>query len=613
MQKRLRRMQLSKKMMITYAGTMAALILCMSMLLFFHFRKVMRQFTRESMISVSNANAQSMEMLLGSIEKAINLVVPDYVADETNDSASQGYYVVRLLQGYSDDPSGIKLVEQFQLYQQTQKMLSDYFGICLGSEKNNYYCALFADERYEFTRFLGTFRSWNKYSGGVGFFGQEEVAREVWYMRIAKNSGEPVWFTLPDSPGFLFMGKQLKYKYIDEKLRQNEENIGMLVCRFDLNWIKDQMTVPAFSDSGMIFLANQNGELLYASDPYPDEELKSVLGKTAVGTVETCMYKGSIHLIQINDLSLGVRIGMLLPDSSITDFVWNTIRIIFILAGIMIVLGTGFICLFSMGLVHPIRRLCTHMKSGMPEEIAETEDACEEIRQLYGGFNQLMRQIRQLVADVYASEEKKKQAELSALQAQINPHFLYNTLDSINCLALMEGQDEIADLLTSLSDILRYSLKNAYDLVRLETELTIVEHYARIQKNCYENKLQIYWDVKEAAKKAEVPKLLIQPLVENAIVHGMEEGDQVKIIEIEADICDHVLEIRVWDNGTRADLERIRQYLTGEKVSRPETGGLGIYNVAERLRMIYGKKGSLTYEKDENGCTVAVVRIPEGS
>lgn len=145
-----------------------------------------------------------------------------------------------------------------------------------------------------------------------------------------------------------------------------------------------------------------------------------------------------------------------------------------------------------------------------------------------------MRRIRQLIENIYLAEEKKKQAELSALQAQINPHFLYNTLDSINCLALMDGEDDIADLLTSLSDILRYSLKKAYDLVPLSKEIEIVECYARIQKNCYENKLQIYIDVDREAEAVLVPKLLIQPLIENAIVHGMEEGEKVEIIKVTA-------------------------------------------------------------------------------
>lgn len=223
-----------------------------------------------------------------------------------------------------------------------------------------------------------------------------------------------------------------------------------------------------------------------------------------------------------------------------------------------------------------------------------------------------MRRIRQLIENIYLAEEKKKQAELSALQAQINPHFLYNTLDSINCLALMDGEDDIADLLTSLSDILRYSLKKAYDLVPLSKEIEIVECYARIQKNCYENKLQIYIDVDREAEAVLVPKLLIQPLIENAIVHGMEEGEKVEIIKVTAWLEENGVHIWVWDNGTHADLERISQYLSGDRVSRPEEGGLGIYNVAERLRMMYGKEGHLSYNRDEEGCTLARIWIPAG-
>ena len=197
-------------------------------------------------------------------------------------------------------------------------------------------------------------------------------------------------------------------------------------------------------------------------------------------------------------------------------------------------------------------------------------------------------------------ETRKKEMELAALQNQIDPHFLYNTLDGIRSQALREGQTEIAEMTGKLSRLFRYSVRNRGDLVTLEEELSSVEDYFSIQKYRFEERFRLSCEADPETLRYYLPKMTFQPIVENAIYHGLEPSKGSGTLVIRAERLEKGLRVIVRDDGVGMDeetLERLRDRLNG---APPEAGsggrhsGIALYNVNRRLRLLFGDSSGLT-------------------
>ena len=231
-----------------------------------------------------------------------------------------------------------------------------------------------------------------------------------------------------------------------------------------------------------------------------------------------------------------------------------------------------------------------------------------EMKTLYQSFNYMMDMIGDLIQEVYVAKIREKQSELAALQAQINPHFLYNTLDSINWMAIRYGARDIQKMVVSLATMLRYSLNNGQNLIAVQDEIKQVQSYINLQQirfeNCFESEIRI----QEEMNSCIIIKLLLQPLVENAIIHGFDEGQYENgHLTITGEIESGHMVFRVMNDGHQADLEVIQRILYPAEDVKPKS--YGIKNVNDRLRHQYGEEYTLQY-RIQGDLTVAVIRIP---
>lgn len=212
-----------------------------------------------------------------------------------------------------------------------------------------------------------------------------------------------------------------------------------------------------------------------------------------------------------------------------------------------------------------------------------------DFRLLTESFNHMVREIDKLIRENYLIKLEQKEAQLTALSMQINPHFLYNTLNIINMLALQNGDEETSDLIVSLSEMLQYTLKKENGKIWLKEELGWASNYLHIMEKRYDGRFLADMEVQEELVDCLVPRFFLQPLVENAILHGfrnMKSGGHLRII---AEKKGNQLHILVEDNGRGMDEKTRRAYLAG----MPEQSGIGVSNVHERLKLIYGE----TYER----------------
>ncbi|MEK4329413.1 sensor histidine kinase [Paenibacillus sp. FSL R7-0312] len=233
----------------------------------------------------------------------------------------------------------------------------------------------------------------------------------------------------------------------------------------------------------------------------------------------------------------------------------------------------------------------------------------DEIGVMASRFEQMSAELKQLVERIYVEQEQKVEAEIRALQAQISPHFLYNTLNSVKWIATMQQSDTIVEMTEALISMLRYTAKTDNRLVPIREELEHIDHYIVIQKVRYFNRIEFHSEIEPALAEQEIPKLSIQPLVENAIFHGIADQED-GLVSIEVRYAGNSeLAITVKDNGagmSRAAADQLQSRLDGEEVS----GGIGIINVHQRIRRGYGGPYGVSFQSSPGQGAVFVIRIP---
>jgi len=232
-----------------------------------------------------------------------------------------------------------------------------------------------------------------------------------------------------------------------------------------------------------------------------------------------------------------------------------------------------------------------------------------EVEQLSKRFNLMLRRIRELMDQIIQEQEAKRKSELDVLQSQINPHFLYNTLNSVTRLAELGRNEEVVTTITSLSRFFRISLSKGKHIISVQDELEHVRHYLIIQTIRFKNRFRYEIRADEAALKCSTLKLILQPLVENAIHHGIEKSAEEGFIDIEARLDGDNLIFQIRDNGIGMTSDTVEKLLSGN--IRSERGsGVGVRNVQERITLYYGPGYGLHFESEPEEGTTVTITIP---
>lgn len=285
-----------------------------------------------------------------------------------------------------------------------------------------------------------------------------------------------------------------------------------------------------------------------------------------------------------------------------------------IYAFILLLVGIGLTGLLTSTITRPLfklQRLMKHVEQGDLDIEFEVKSD-DEVGQLGNGFNQMITSINSLIDVVADEQQKKKEAELKAFQAQIKPHFLYNTLDTINWMAQEYEADDISDIVCSLTTLFRLSLSKGKEVIPLEDELEQVESYLKIQMVRYKDKFAYVIDCPDDLKYQQVVKLILQPLVENAIYHGIKGKKHFGEIRIRVYSDTEYLWCEVSDNGSGIDpksLNKINHELIfNERVY--DDMGIGIININERIKLINGTQYGLQKIQSSEKGTIVRIKLP---
>lgn len=384
-----------------------------------------------------------------------------------------------------------------------------------------------------------------------------------------------------------------------------------------------------------IFILDEEGNVLVGSPDVEPEELMGLsAGREAGSSILTSDYShgGDTYLVTYERLKEnGWQIYGLKSRQTLLGSLKSLRGVIYEITGVVFLAAVAAICFLSHQLTASLRRLEKRMSCAEKGDLSVRffYPYKDEVGSLAKTFNYMIGQIEDLVQKqeetieelkrqrdyVSQVQKQKRKAELKALQAQINPHFLYNTLNAITWQAAEQGEEEISILSNSLGKFFRITLSKGAEIITLKEELEHVTSYLDIQSIRYHSRLSYEVEIDESWLDIRIIKLILQPLAENSIYHGIKEKQGAGKIKIRGEKKNfpkgEILELSVWDDGTgiaEEKLKRINESLERGETDRTE--GYGIYNVNERLQLFYGEGYGLRYESIYGRWTRAVLKIP---
>lgn len=409
------------------------------------------------------------------------------------------------------------------------------------------------------------------------------------------------------------------------KQRITHEVIGFIVIDLDDSAVNQFCDEVAIGETGFFYVVDANGQPIFTpSNLEPNTLLpgQNILSKLTTGSSSYVDHsRGSPKFIFASPSeATGWRIVGQVPLQEIVQEAHSIRQLIIISVVLSIIFAVGLHFYLSSRLTRPLKLLKNKMKlaaSGFLESRI-TPTGKDEIADLGSSFNIMLGKIKTLLVEQKREQEEMKKAELRALQAQINPHFLYNTLDSILWMAEAGKNDKVIRLVESLSRLFRVSLSKGQDWISLEREMEHVQSYLDIQQMRYHDILDYEVDIETRILSSTILKMILQPIVENALYHGIKNKRGKGCIQISGRAAGFgEIELIVQDNGNGLSPERLEQlrynlsngklpHETGEEVS----GGFGLHNVHQRIRLYYGEQYGVHIESIEHVGTTVTIRIP---
>ncbi len=441
------------------------------------------------------------------------------------------------------------------------------------------------------------------------YFSEKRVLKDITYKDI-KNS--PFYPTLVDrNGGYLVVenadgsqGDGIRYLTFFRLVRSLKtlEPIGVLCLYMEFDKLFNSGNEPfkMIDLNGVPCVVKNNKENAISDEQIRElaqkDDVFSTIKRTKEGGVVVVGVKNKglnmyfVRCIPIHDLSI--------PTSIFTIMVAATIAI----NGIMIIFGSIWI---SNYIPRPIEKLIVSMKgvyNGHFEHV-EQVTAKDEFGTLQDVYNVMIDKIQVLLNTIIEEQKALRSAELEITMAQIKPHFLYNTLDSINSLAVMGRTKEVTETIKALGDFYRISLNNGKEMVLLEQELESIRSYVYIQQMRYSDLFEVTYSIQPETLKYSIPKMILQPLVENAIYHGIRGAVPDGVIAIETRLVQGTLYIEVRDNGIGMEPEKLEEVMAGESV------GLGA--TMKRIAIIYGARSRFEIKSTPGAGTQVLISIDE--
>lgn len=480
-----------------------------------------------------------------------------------------------------------------------------------------------------------TYQLWTSYYsfGSQRNLPQGDPTRTALYQEAERAHGKMVWYPtydfvqMFDQPWlqnsdieyrYMFSATRLmEFSYVDNstiaRLRPNVER-PVLTIGFKADFFNSQFEQSIPTGSSYLVIDPDNKVVASSSASQVtqvfNEQWVNAIRKAGSGTQRLVLDGQKTILCFDRSAVTGWLSVVLIPESTLVRGFIPTIRTsTILLAALLALIAYLFAYFIVRKMTGPIRQLFTAMRSvGEGDFQTRVEvKTHDEFGVLLQRFNRMNSRIETLVKENYEIRIKEKEAEIMALNMQMNPHFLYNTLNIMNWMAIESGQRELNRMLVRLSNMLHYTSRKDWGAVTVAEELEWMKDYFYIMEARFESKFTVHFGIAPELLDTPVPRLLFQPFVENAILHGFEQMEEGGRIEVTGKIKDGTRVLEVSDNGRGMSRETIQRILYAESAS------IGIKNTISRIRLAYGDEYGIDIESAVGQGTRVIITLPHFS
>ncbi|SDO25004.1 two-component system, sensor histidine kinase YesM [Paenibacillus sp. yr247] len=395
---------------------------------------------------------------------------------------------------------------------------------------------------------------------------------------------------------------------------EDHEILGGVFIEARWNMMDNVINMIHSEPNSQVLVLDAQGNNMY--NPYPGQTMidQEMLEKAIHSPMEPGFIKSKQGILFYQPVvSADLWIVKFIPISYVNQGASTTLSFSFYTAMVSVLLAIILSVLIAYFTTKPIIRLTRSMKAVEHQNFNVGVDKIrsDEIGTLERRFNSMLQKMKELIQIEYKSKIEKRTAQLKAMQAQINPHFLYNALQSIGGVALSRNAPEIYEHVRALSELFRYTIKMKSDIVTVADEIEHVTNYLQIQKLRFQDMIHIQIDIEEDCGIYQLPKFILQPIVENCFVHGLEGQMEKWLVTIRVEKMMDEIEISIEDNGLGMDevrLEEIRRQLSRWGEDQVLGESMGMNNVNSRIKLIFGQEyGMFVTSSKGVGTTVKVV------
>ncbi len=369
-------------------------------------------------------------------------------------------------------------------------------------------------------------------------------------------------------------------------------SIGYIVVNIDYSFIQDKLNNFILSEDEELLMMDETGNLLYTtnSGAGAGTEYTGYDGKEKAG-YEIVHQDNLINIVAFS--TSGYTNWTILSKTPIHDSLIVGGYIVF-----FVIIYVAAIAIFSYLMMVKVLHPIISVKNAMLKveqgnlEVSVRENEWAELGVLSKGFNSMVNEITNLIGKIIREEDEKKDIQLKVLQSQINPHFLYNTLNTIRIMASSYGAEDIMEAVTSLIDLLRITISNPNEFITVNEEIEHVKSYMKIQKLRYGDNINLDISISDEVGDYLTPKLILQPIVENALFHGLEPKSYAGTVSVGGEVRGDNIVITIADDGVgmgAAQLDALRKMI-GSGEDRGSSGSIGISNIDKRIKLHFGEK-----------------------
>jgi two-component system, sensor histidine kinase YesM len=440
---------------------------------------------------------------------------------------------------------------------------------------------------------------------------------------VLQQKGRPVWLTPYENQNLFFSQDYILTQSRVVKDLNTLDNLGYLILHVKLD-LFDPIFKNIYGGPSHELIVNKEGTVLYSLN-------RNFIGKTLDSQsfsdfptnksgylIDEWDDEKSLITYIPSSFETGATSQLFLvsikPWKIIASDIINIRNTMLVVVGFTVLIAGLFNLLYLKIISRFIHELLIRMKQVESGRLSKRMGRFkfQELQNISQGFNNMIGKLQQLMNDIKTEQERKREAQFKVLQQQINPHFLYNTLESINALAALNGQREISKMTINLGKLLRISINGGYE-VKVKDEIRHVISYLEIQKIRFDNRFSFEVELEEELKNYPVLKLILQPLVENILIHAFSNRDDEEgLIKIRGTVSNGQGEFWIEDNGKGMD-ERVLLELNKWKLENYHTQtstGHGVRNVDERIRLFYGEKYGLIICSTKNEGTLIKISFP---